>query len=114
MSNEYIKLVNVDGTHRFALYITNLTDCNMWFKMYEAGSWNDNGNPLNTEHFVTGNIKRDGCMDIDVGEDDEHGCATGYMHLCGFSDIKAHNQAMEELFAIAASNIARFDNEIAY
>ena len=78
------------------------------FTVYEATGWaGDNNEIVDTEHYLTGYVKWDGCSHFNFGNND------GYMHLCGKHDWESLKDVMDALWEVCRKKIINFDEEVA-
>ncbi|MEE9337254.1 MAG: hypothetical protein V3U87_04175, partial [Methylococcaceae bacterium] len=68
--------------------------------------------PCDTELYITGMIKWDGCSHLWFGERVEKDRQSGYLHLCGKSYIQKHADMMLALYALAEKTIKRYDIDV--
>jgi len=78
------------------------------FNVFEVTSWNaDNNEVLDTEHYLKGYIKWDGCSHIWFGDEN------GYLHLCGKTYFERHKQVIDAIWDVCSKKIKGFDNDVA-
>jgi len=78
------------------------------FNVFEVSSWNaENNEVLDTEHYLKGYIKWDGCSHIWFGDED------GYLHLCGKTCFEKHIQVINAIWDVCSKKIKRWDNNLA-
>jgi hypothetical protein len=78
------------------------------FNVLEATSWDaENKEVLETEHYLKGYIKWDGCGHIWFGDED------GYMHLCGKSNFESLKQVMDAIWEICSKKITGWNADVA-
>lgn len=84
------------------------TDSFIEFKVFEVISWeHQTNNPLETQIYISGTIKWDGCSHIVFGDKD------GYLHLCGKHCWEKHKEVMDAIWAYCTSRIKDFNEEVA-
>ncbi len=77
------------------------------FKVYEVISWTaDDIEPSETELYLKGLIKWDGCSHIWFGDSD------GYIHLCGKSMWDKHVRVMNAIWELCRTRITSFDENV--
>lgn len=78
------------------------------FTVYEVTSWDaDTNEVLETEQYLKGYIKWDGCSHIWFGKEN------GYLHLCGKQFFENHKKVMDAIWDVCSKKIKSFDNELA-
>lgn len=82
-------------------------DTDARFKVYEVCSWTIEGAYLDTELYLSGVIKWDGCSHIWYGDGD------GYLHLCGKKYFDDHNKVMDAIWDVCSKRIKRWNNDVA-
>lgn len=94
----------------FSIKIIILEDHYLKFQIYKILSWEPRGNnsPIESELYLSGSIKWDGCADICFGDEEN-----GYIHLCGKRDLIVHNKVMVKLYEYAEKNIIKYDELLA-
>ena len=106
-----------DGRVLFDIEITDTEhmDVVLKFNVYEIAAWNmDNTHSQeDSELYLNGYIKWDGCSHFWFGAKDEEGKQDGYLHLCGKECFVLHCQMMNALYEFAAEHITNFDREVA-
>ncbi|MHA1840449.1 MAG: hypothetical protein ACTSYW_00595 [Candidatus Heimdallarchaeota archaeon] len=104
-------LLSEDGFAQFLIDITEETEYNIDFKVFEVNSWemDKKHTPRDTELYVSGTIKWDGCSHLWFGEEKEDGTHDGYLHLCGKFYIQKHINMMTALYTLASEKIKKFD-----
>lgn len=86
------------------------TESSANFKVYEVITWTgDTVEPSETELYLKGLIKWDGCSHIWFGGEDKD----GYIHICGKSRWDLHNQVMSAIWDRCRSLIKNFDESCA-
>ena len=102
-----------DGYTYFLIKIKGDTEYRMEFEVYEVTSWECDGKntPSDTELYMTGTIKWDGCSHVWFGEKGEGDRQDGYLHLCGKTYWKRHADLMGALYSLAEKTIERYDPE---
>lgn len=98
--------------HGYVLFLIKIkpnTIINMDFEVVEVVSWEGDGSKLpgNTELYLEGCIKWDGCSHIWFGAK-ENGRRDGYIHMCGEDAWKNHAAVMLALFELAKKTIPGF------
>ena len=101
-----------DGRTLFTMEITTDLDYMIGFTVYKVTSWEMNGDICDTEQYLKGTIKWDGCSHWWFGEE-EDGKSDGYLHLCGYEHIKRHCELVDTIFKYCAENMKNFDKEVA-
>jgi len=76
------------------------------FEVYEVMSWSLEGEVMETEDYLTGYIKWDGCSHIWFSDE-------GYKHLCGKSFWDNHAKVMSTIWDMCTKKIKNFDKELA-
>lgn len=109
-----VPLLTTDGYINFLIKIDDDTDYRMDFEVFEVVSWecDDANTPSDTELYMTGVIKWDGCSHVYFGEKDETGNQDGYLHLCGKSYWDGHVKLMQAVYALAEKTIKKYDKEV--
>ncbi len=78
------------------------------FNVYEASGWDiDTNEVVDTEHYLKGFIKWDGCSHIWFGDEN------GYLHICGKSYFERHKQVMDAIWDVCSKKIVKWDNDVA-
>ena len=72
------------------------------FKVFEVTSWSTNEKVIDTEKYLEGYIKWDGCSHIWFGDEDK------YIHLCGVGAWKNHNQVMDAIWEVCSKKIKKW------
>ena len=89
----------------FFIDMTSMTPHVMSFVVYEVGSWDEKNEPIDVEMYLEGDIKWDGCSNVQFQE--------GYIHLCGVTNWKRHAEMMLAVIDYASKNIEKWDAEVA-
>ena len=109
-------LLSEDGYIQFVIVNPSITEheCSWSFEVYEVNSWecDEDNTPSDTELYLTGFIKWDGCSHINFGEL-EDGKPDGYIHLCGGIHWRRHAEVMLKLWSMAPGKIKKFDAQCA-
>lgn len=86
----------------------------MEFEVYEVNSWecDDSNTPAETELYLEGTIKWDGCSHVWFGEKDENDDRDGYLHLCGKTCWQLHADVMMKIYELAENTILGYDVEV--
>jgi len=110
-------LLCADGYTNFLIKIIttgNDLQYRMEFEVYEVCSWEcDETNTVSeTELYLTGTIKWDGCSHVWFGEKDKNGNTDGYLHLCGKTYWQRHSDLMMKIYELAEKTITGYDEEI--
>lgn len=108
-----INLLIEDGCVLFSLEVVKLDGSFIEFRVYEICSWSMGGDPIDSELYLTGSIKWDGCSHIWFGEEDCKGNQDGYLHLCGELFWDRHCKLMKKLYIYAKENIKGYNPSIA-
>lgn len=78
------------------------------FSVFEVSSWKgDNNEPLDSELYLKGFIKWDGCSHIWFGDEN------GYLHLCGKTYFEQHKRVMDAIWNVCSKKIKLWDNDMA-
>lgn len=78
------------------------SETSVTFKVYEVVSWDtDNHEVVETEHYLKGYIKWDGCSHIWFGDED------GYLHFSGRDSFEKHKQVMDAIWEICSKRMRR-------
>lgn len=78
------------------------------FKVYEVSSWNmEDNTPSETELYLKGYVKFDGCSHIWFGGEDRD----GYLHLCGKFYWDNHKKVMDAIWQKCSERIDGFVEE---
>lgn len=97
----------IDNYVNFIAEITAKSDTHIDLTMYEVISWSGEDNaPCDREEYLKAYLKWDGCSHVWFQDD-------GYLHICGKRDFEAHVKAINWLYELAETHIARFSKEIA-
>lgn len=76
------------------------------FNVFEVFSWGMEYEVLETEHYLKGHIKWDGCSHIWFGDKD------GYIHLCGKNYFESHKKVMDAIWDMCSKKIKYWDSEV--
>ncbi|MCP4475424.1 MAG: hypothetical protein GY821_12830 [Gammaproteobacteria bacterium] len=103
-----------DGYVSFLIKLTTKETDEPWrmdFELYEVVSWkcDDKKTPSETELYLEGVIKRDGCSHIWFGAKDVNDQRSGYLHLCGKTYWRRHADVMLKIFELAEKTISEYD-----
>lgn len=105
-------IANFDGEPKFLLETLSLCD-HVWnFKVVQIVSvmtQESREEELETESYLEGTIKWDGCSHIFWGSEKE---PDHYLHLCGKSAWMEHCALMQILFEKAATKLVAWDKNI--
>lgn len=88
----------------FVLDITEVEDHYAKYELREVVSWTADNEPIETEEYLDGYIKWDGCSHVNIGDD-------GYLHLCGADYWKRHCKVMEWVYKEVSKLIERFEED---
>lgn len=107
-------LLSADGYTNFIIKVGNDVEYSMDFEVFEVTGWEcDEANtPCDTELYMTGTIKWDGCSHVWFGEKDENERQHGYLHLCGKGCWERHAELMRAVYALAEKTITKYSAEI--
>ena len=110
-------LLCADGYTNFLIKILTSGDdlqYRMEFEIYEVCSWecDDDNTPAETELYLEGTIKWDGCSHVWFGEKDENDNRDGYLHLCGKTYWKRHAELMLKVYELAERTITGYDAKV--
>jgi hypothetical protein len=103
------------GYIQFLIEVAEDVDHSMDFKVYEVNAWACDGKntPCETELYIHGTIKWDGCSHVYFGECDEEEMPSGYLHLCGKRYWEKHNKMMTALWDLASVTVEGWDEDVA-
>ncbi len=103
-------LLPCGGFACFLIDIKNDTDLQMDFVVHEVTTWagDEHHTPEDTEVYLTGTVKWDGCSHVWFGEEIE-GKRDGYLHLCGTTFWDRHCDVMHAVYAMAERVIKDFE-----
>lgn len=76
------------------------------FDVYEVTSWKENNEVCDTELYLDGFIKWDGCSEISFG----NGLP---IHFCGKKHFERHKMVLDAIWDICSKKIKYWNNEIA-
>ena len=112
-----IPLLRTEGYTNFLIKVLNSGDdlkYRMEFEVYEVSGWecDEEHTPAETELYLEGSIKWDGCSHVWFGEKDENGKQEGYLHLCGKTYWARHAELMVKIYELAEKTITGYDAEL--
>lgn len=98
-------LIKENGYVNFLIEYEKITDFSITFNVHQVVSWetNDNNTVSETEHYLKGDIRWDGCSHFNFGNE------RGYMHLCGKGDYNNMTKVLEALWKEASVRIESWD-----
>lgn len=105
---EFEKLVDNNYNYiAFIIHISELEDHYISFEVREVTSWDaaDTNEIIETELYLHGCVKWDGCSHIYFGEAGN----SGYIHICGKEGWDIHCKVMTAVYSLAADRIKEFD-----
>lgn len=77
------------------------------FNVFEVCSWSADTNEVSeTELYLKGYVKWDGCSHFWFGESD------GYLHLCGKRYFEKHKEVMDKIWDICSKKIKKWDSSL--
>lgn len=94
-----------NGLPMFKIEVTEKDRASVSFRVYEISCWDMQNKPIESEIYLTGYIKWDGCSHIWFGDEDNEGRQNGYVHLCGLPFWERHSKMMTNLYDYAKKNI---------
>jgi hypothetical protein len=97
-------LIEDTGTIQFYITFDAYRDASTTFKVEQVISWNLREEPIETEVYLTGSMKWDGCTNIDFGGE-------SCLHLCGYWHFKKHYEVLEALMKRCSEVIIGFDKK---
>lgn len=102
------ELLSNDGFCEFQIKLFGDFEYAMEFEVYEVVSWeaDDSNTPCDTELYIKGTIKWDGCSHLNFGDE-------GYLHLCGKSYFVKHCKVITALYELAEKTIKQYDADVA-
>lgn len=103
------------GFMEFLIEVEEDVECSMDFKVYEVSSCECDleHTPIDTELYIHGTIRWDGCSHVYFGNSSENGISNGYLHLCGKRCWEKHNKMMSALFDLASVTIKHWNKDVA-
>ena len=97
-----VSVVSVDmKTIVFVISITKKTSHHIEFSAEKVVSWTIKDEPIDTEKYLSGSVKFDGCSNIEFEDD--------IMHFCGEKDVIDHCMLMKGIYKMAESEISGWE-----
>lgn len=100
-------LIKENGYVNFLIEYVDIQEHSITFKVEQVVSWetDDNNTVSETEHYLKGDIRWDGCSHFNFGNEN------GYMHLCGKSCYNNMTKVLEALWKVASEKIKNWDKD---
>ena len=105
-------LKDTNGYVVFLLQEIEKHDLFLKFNIKKCISWDMDDEIAETEDYMSGYVKWDGCSHVWFGEED-NGNRDGYLHLCGKEQWELHCKMMVAVYEYCSNNIKNFDRMIA-
>jgi hypothetical protein len=93
-----------DGAITFQIEFENIDDNYVSFSVYESVSFHEDNVVADTELYLKGDIKWDGCSNF---------WFTDGLHLCGKAYFETHKKVMGKIWDVCTKKIKGFDSELA-